>query len=323
MKLNSKKMIIPVSAILGIGALSVGVGAGNYFVNYGLVRPDAEDAEHDDLAPSFEKTDVEIENIAYYKEKVKEWKKEVPPAEVYIKSYDGLSLWANEYKNENSDNWLIAVHGYQSNHASVEDYAYEYYEKGFNVIIPDLRAHGNSEGEYIGMGLNDSLDIIEWIDYIININPDAKVVLHGQSMGAATVMMVAGHENLPDNVVAVVEDCGYTNAYQMMIEQLDYRFNLPSFPIMNFAKFMGKIRAGYNLNDANPLKALENATVPILFIHGDQDTFVLPYMHTELYESYNGEKDSLIVKNADHVASRNVEVKAYYDKVFEFVGQYI
>lgn len=316
-----KKTIAITSTAVLLGLTAVGTMIGNYFVNYGLVRSATPD-EDDPLSPTYEKSEEEEAVIAYYDEKVEAWKEEYPPNEVYLTSHDGLKLWANEYINEDDEYWLIAVHGYQSDYKAMEDISCEYYDKGYNIILPDLRAHGNSEGEYIGMGLNDSLDILLWIDYIIEQNPNAKIVLHGHSMGGATVMMTAGSEDLPSNVFAVIEDCGYTDAYQMMTEQLKYRFNIPGFPIMNFANVMSKVRADYNMKDASPIKSLENATVPILFIHGDADIFVLPYMHTELYESYTGPKDSLIVEGAGHVASRNIEPETYYKTVFDFIEKY-
>lgn len=316
-----KKTIAITSTAIVFGVTTIGAMIGNYFVSYGLVRSSTPD-EDDPLSPTYEKSEEEKTVIDYYDKKVEEWKEEYPPNEVYITSHDGLKLWANEYINKDDEYWLVAVHGYQSNYTSMEDISYEYYTRGYNVILPDLRAHGNSEGDYIGMGLNDSYDILRWIDYILSLNPNAKIVLHGHSMGGATVMMTAGSEDLPDNVFVVVEDCGYTNAYQMMTEQLKYRFNMPGFPIMNFSNVVANIRADYSLKEANPLEAIKNATVPMLFIHGDADIFVLPYMHTELYESYQGEKASLIVEGAGHVASRNIEPEKYYQTVFDFIDKY-
>lgn len=316
-----KKTIALTTTAVLLGVTTVGTMIGNYFVNYGLVRTETPD-EDDPLSPTYEKSEHEKSVIAYYDEKVAEWQEENTPKDVYLTSHDGLNLWANEYNNQDDEYWLVAVHGYQSDHKAMEDICYEYFTKGYNIILPDLRAHGNSEGEYIGMGLYDSMDILLWVDYIIEQNPNAKIVLHGHSMGGATVMMTAGHEDLPENVFAVVEDCGYTNAYQMMTEQLKYRFNMPGFPIMNFANMVANVRADYNMKDANPIKSLESSTVPILFIHGDADIFVLPYMHTELYESYDGPKDSLLVAGAGHVASRNIEPENYYNKVFDFISKY-
>lgn len=325
MKKLTKKQKVTLASSLTVA--SIGLIAGtvwsvtNYFVNYAIMRPEP-NQEEDPLAPSYNKSEIEQKNIAEGKAKVQRWKEEYPPADIYLTSYDGLNLWANQYLQEDSDFWLIAVHGYQSEHSSVEDYAEEYFQRNYNVLIPDLRGHGNSDGDYIGMGYHDSLDILTWIEYVRTLQPDAKIVLHGQSMGAATVMITAGQEELPDNVFAVVEDCGYTDGYQMMVEQLNYRYGLPPFPLMPLTNFMAEFRTNYDLKDASPLEFLKNATVPILFIHGTEDTFVLPYMQDELYSAYDGPKEGLMIEGADHVASRNVDYDLYYSTVFNFLDKY-
>ncbi|MFI3253743.1 MAG: alpha/beta hydrolase [Eubacteriales bacterium] len=313
----------------GIGVSLVGLsvtaffGVTDYFINYAIMRPEPSD-EDDPLAPSYEKSEEEQANKDAGKAKVAQWKTEVQGHPLTMSSYDGLQLWGMTYPQEkDSDLWLIAVHGYQSEHSSVEDFAVECYERGYNVLLPDLRGHGNSEGDYIGMGLHDSIDILSWIDVIIEGNPNAKILLFGQSMGAATVMITAGQEGLPENVQAVIEDCGYTDSYQMMVEQLDYRYGLPEFPLMPMTNFMAEFRTDYDMRDASPMEFLQNATVPILFIHGDQDTFVLPYMIDELYQSYEGEKEYLMVEGADHVASRNVAPTLYFDTVFSFLEKHM
>ena len=63
-------------------------------------------------------------------------------------------------------------------------------------------------------------------------------------MGAATVMMTSG-EKLPDNVKAIVEDCGYSTVNQELQYQLKELFNLPSFPLVNVTSGITKLRAGY------------------------------------------------------------------------------
>ena len=95
-----------------------------------------------------------------------------------------------------------------------------------HAVAPDLRACGESEGDYVGMGWLDRKDVLQWIDYIIEQDPEAKIVVHGISMGAATTMMTAG-ESTPDNVKAFVEDCGYTSVWDIFSSELQLRFGLP------------------------------------------------------------------------------------------------
>lgn len=327
MNKKSKKVLAASVGLATVGVVSGAVLAvGNYFVDYAILRPEptAPQAGDDPLAPSFELSPKEQETKDYYKEKGAQWQKDFPPTVLERTSHDGLSLWTHQYRQPvPSHLWMIGVHGYLSSHTSVEDLGYEYFQRGYNVLTPDLRGHGNSEGDYVGMGLHDAQDIIHWVEVILQEDPQAEIVLHGQSMGAATVMIAAGMDSFPQNVFGVIEDCGYTNSYQMMVEQLNYRYNLPAFPIVPLANFMAEFRTNYDLKDANPEEYLKNATVPILFIHGDQDNFVQPYMHTQLFQGYQGPKLSMVVEGADHVASRNLEPERYFSTVFDFLDTHL
>lgn len=322
----TKKQKKTLGSVVGLSAVGLAVGAvwgvTDYFINYAIMRPEVSE-EPDPLAPTYDKSDAEQEAKNAGELRVSQWKEAVPPTDLYLSSYDGLTLWAHCYHQaEPTHNWVIAVHGYQVEHSTVEDVGEAYYAQGYHVLLPDLRGHGNSQGEYIGMGLHDSLDILAWIDLILLEDPEANIVLHGESMGAATVMITAGQEALPPQVFAVVEDCGYTNGYQMMVEQLDYRYGLPEFPLMPVTNFFAEFRTDYDLKDASPQEYLKNATLPILFIHGDADSYVLPYMQQELFDAYEGEKEMLVVAGADHVASRNVAQDVYYQTVFDFLEKH-
>ena len=317
MKRNSK-IILATTAT----ALTVTLGGlwfvGDYFVSYALGRKS--DDVHDPLSPTYTQSQQESASRISAAEKVEHWMESSPYEEHTIISDDGLSMWGRTHAAKDPSNlWVIAVHGYTANHTNMQDVGYEYWEKGYNVLTPDLRAHGNSEGDYIGMGYFDSQDMLLWIDFILAQNPNAEIVLHGESMGAATVMSTAGQETLPENVIAVVEDCGYSSAYEMMAEQLDFRFGLPPFPIVNAARAVGIVKADYDLKDASPIEALKNATIPVLFIHGSTDTYVPPYMLDELYESYNGQKERLLIEGAGHCAARFLAPEVYYETVFGFL----
>ncbi len=314
------KIIVGSLAAIFVLSLAALLFAGNYFVEYALGRKPIE--LDDPLAPSHTASSVEEDNEAVAAQLVADWLEEIEEEEINLTSYDGLNLYGIQYNQaESSDLWVIAVHGYTSHYTSMQDIAQRYYERGYNAITPNNRAHGYSDGDYITLGGADSQDILTWIDYILTLNPDAQIVLHGVSMGAATVMLAAGDENLPDNVIAVVEDCGYTSAYQMMCDQLEYRFGIPSFPIVDYSRLVSMVKAGYDFADVNPIEAVAKATVPMLFIHGDEDTYVPYYMLDELYEAYDGShKCILTIKGAEHGAARDIDPNFYYATVFGFLG---
>lgn len=323
--MNKKKKIIICSILAIILLVIAGLAyVGNYFFNYALVRQEgiATLSSVDPNAPQSIETDAEVINKQKSKEDVENWLKEVNTEETTIVSEDGLNLWGKLYFQEESDKWVIIAHGYTSSHEDVQPIALNFYNQGYNVLTPDMRAHGNSEGKYIGMGWLDRKDMLLWIDYVLSLDSNSQIVLYGESMGGATVMMTSG-EDLPSNVKAIVEDCGYTSVQEMFEAQLYERFGLPSFPILNVAELVTDIRAKYNFHEASALEQVKKSKTPILFTHGGNDTYVPTEMVYRLYEAANCEKDILVIDGAGHGSAPDVDPTTYYNKVFSFLDKYI
>ena len=322
---NKKKIIIGIVSILLILTVG-GLGfVGNYFFNYALVRQEGivTAASVDENAPQSEELDVEKINKEKSKKEVDKWLKTVKTDEATVKSDDGLKLWGKIYLQDNkSDKWAIIAHGYTSSHEDMQPIALNFYNQGYNVLTPDMRAHGNSEGQYIGMGWLDRKDMLKWIDYVISLDKNAQIALYGESMGGATVMMTSG-EDLPSNVKAIVEDCGYTSVLEMFKKELNERFGLKPFPILNAAEMVTQLRAKYNFTEASALEQVKKSKTPMLFTHGGNDTYVPTKMVYELYEAANVEKDMLIIDGAAHGAAPDVDPETYYEKVFSFLDKYI
>ena len=239
----------------------------------------------------------------------------------YIESYDKLQLHSYVV-TQNSNKWAIVVHGYGGSGKLMSDKSKYFYDMGYNVLIPDLRGHGKSEGDYIGMGWKDRLDIISWINFIIKENPNAEIVLHGTSMGAATVLMTSG-ENLPSNVKAIVADCAYTSAWDEFSYQLETYLKVPSSYILNVTNMVTKLKAGYSLKEASALECVKKATVPILFIHGDKDKFVPYSMMDKLYDATSSPKEKLTIDGGEHANSDLVSPFLYWLTVEDFLNQYV
>lgn len=239
----------------------------------------------------------------------------------YIESYDKLQLHSYVV-SQNSNKWAIVVHGYGGSGKLMSDKSKYFYDMGYNVLIPDLRGHGKSEGDYIGMGWKDRLDIISWINFIIKENPNAEIVLHGTSMGAATVLMTSG-ENLPSNVKAIVADCAYTSAWDEFSYQLETYLKVPSYYILNVTNMVTKLKAGYSLKEASALECVKKATVPILFIHGDKDKFVPYSMMDKLYDATSSPKEKLTIDGGEHANSDLVSPFLYWLTVEDFLNQYV
>ena len=254
-----------------------------------------------------------IENAKWLHENAKD---------VYIQNKK-INLHSYEVKNKKESKiWIIAVHGYTDSANFMVNSAKQFLNYGYNVLIPDLRAHGKSEGKYIGMGWLDKDDIQLWIDYLIATYGKIKIILYGISMGAATVMMTSG-EDLPSNVRMVIEDCGYTSAWEEFTHELKYLFKMPAFPALYNVNFITILRAGYSLKKASSIKQIKKSKIPILFIHGDKDNFVPFYMLDRLYQAATCKKEKLVIKNAGHAEAQWIDPEKYWHTVRKFIKRYI
>ena len=196
-------------------------------------------------------------------------------------------------------------------------------EAGFNVLLPDLRGHGLSEGDYVGMGWLDRKDVLQWIDWVLAQDSEAEIVLHGVSMGAATTMMTAG-EDTPEQVKVFVEDCGYTSVWDIFSSELKLRFGLPEFPILYTASATARAKAGYGFKEASALQQVQNCEKPMLFIHGTADDFIPYEMMGTLYNAKPGtNKATLTAEGAGHGEAMDVLGDTYWNTVFDFEGQYM
>ncbi len=235
---------------------------------------------------------------------------------VEITSHDGLKLKGIlVYAPEASDKTVLAIHGYKN--CGINEYASYirvYHEMGFNVLVPDDRAHGVSDGNLIGFAWLDRRDCIGWINFIIEkFGKSSSVVLHGISMGSATVMNASGESDLPEQVVGVVSDCGYNCAWNEFAHVLKNNFHLHAFPVLYVANFINMILCGYSFKKSSSVEQVKKATVPILFIHGAEDDFVPTEMVYDVYNACGSEVKEL------HVFPGAAHAESYYVCHDEFV----
>lgn len=217
---------------------------------------------------------------------------------------------------------VIVVHGFTNDKEDMKPYAWMFHELGYNVLMPDNMSHGDSEGQIIGYGWNDRLNVIKWAEMLVEQNSDSEITLFGVSMGAATVMMASGEESLPDQVVNIIEDCGYSSVWDELKYQAKEMYNLPAFPILYEVSAISKIRAGFSYGQASSVNQLKNNTRPVLFIHGSDDTFVPTSMVYKNYQATQGEKELYIVKGAGHAKSFETDPQAYIEKISTFLKKY-
>lgn len=252
-------------------------------------------------------------------EATRNWYNETEHNKWNITSTDGYSLVAmNFMQEEYSDKWVLVLHGYTGWKEEMYEFAYWYYQQGYNVLVPDLRCQGESEGDFIGMGYTDHFDCQLWLEQILQQDSNAQIVLHGQSMGAATALILSGDE-IPKNVVAIVSDCAYTDATSMFLDKAGEWFHLPSFPIVPSVRLMLLCRGGYDLQKASALEAVRRSSTPTLFIHGKQDALIYSYMSEQLYEAASCEKELLLIEGAGHAQAQSKAPELYYSGIEQFL----
>ena len=322
----SEVLIVPGICLIITAAL---LFVSNYLVNYAIGRSgdggDREVALEVEASPDSVEAIIET-NRAQYSADIDAFAAAHPGENVTLTAADGLTLHGVRYANaETADThrWAIVLHGYRGDHTGVLNLAMPYYEAGYQVIAPDLRACGDSDGDYVGMGWLDREDILRWIDFILADDPQAEIVVHGISMGAATTMMTAG-EDTPENVKVFIEDCGYTSVWDVFSSELQLRFGLPEFPILYTASGVAKLRAGYTFGEASALRQVENCEKPMLFIHGTADDFIPYEMMDELYNAKPGDnKAELTADGAGHGEAMYALGDTYWDTVFDFIEPYM
>lgn len=328
MKQKMKRILITTSILIVIGATATWF-IGDYFVTYALVPNQG--AENRDVEEPVTLADSSIEEKIEQErelaeERKSEWLQRVSPLtnHVTIQSDEGLTLSGHTYlQAQPTEDWMIILHGYQVDESEAQRTAPEIYDAGFNILTIDLRAHGNSEGDYIGMGYLDRYDLVNWIERLVEKHPDSRIVLHGSSMGGATVLMASALD-LPLNVKAIIADASYSSIREIFASELKKRFNLPAFPVIDMGGVVSRIKAGYHLNEGDVVKYVKESELPIFFIHGDADDFVPFEMGQDLYQAKEkGPKEKSVYPGAGHIESKFSEPERYFDEVINFARKHV
>lgn len=242
---------------------------------------------------------------------------------IYVTDQNRLHAFYVEAPQPTSKTAVI-IHGYTDNAIRMMMIGYMYNRSlGYNILLPDLRYSGESEGSYLQMGWLDRKDVIQWMNVTNQIYGDStQMVVHGISMGGATTMMISG-EPQPDYVKCFVEDCGYTSVWDQFSKELDEQFGLPEIPLMYTSSWLCNWKYGWSFEEASALKQVEKCHLPMLFIHGEKDDYVPTWMVYQLYEAKPQPKELWIVPNAGHATSYKRNKEVYTEKVKQFTDKYI
>ncbi len=322
----SKRLKIFFGVLLSLIILChVGAFFTGYFIFNAIIDTES------DFSPG--NINITIHNLTHPFDRIEPASKEIDTSpwfngkseDVYITSHDGLKLHAYRVKNTGQSangNYVILVHGYGGTGRSMTEFAGHFYKSGYHLLSVDLRANGQSEGRYIGMGWLDRIDLSGWIDFITKENPNARIVLFGVSMGGAAVMNTTG-ENLPENVVAAIEDSGFSVIFDEIERLIWNGYRFPPLPFLYISSVVSEIKAGYSFKDASCLAQLQKSRTPTLFIHGTADTVVPHEMLALNYNACASEKQMLSVEGAGHIRSVTTDGELYWRTVDEFLEKYV
>ena len=242
-----------------------------------------------------------------------------PYREVSIKSFDGLTLRGRYYEFSKGAPIELMLHGYRgSGRRDLSGGMERCFLMGHNALIIDHRASGESDGHVITFGILEKRDALAWVDFAVKeFGEDAKLILTGISMGAATVMMAAGEE-LPPQIQYVLADCGYTSP-QEIISKVMRDLKLPPALLYPCATLGARLFGGFDLNGDSPLEAMARCKVPVVFAHGDADDFVPYDMSVRLCEVCTGRHKKLVtIKDAGHGLAFPVGRDEYVNALAEF-----
>ena len=323
-----KKAIIGISVglggLIGVGTVAL-MGAVNSLTELAINRTPKKSIGSTKRVVAGEKKDSPgrakvIENF----EKSREQLKQNAHSTVEITSYDSLKLVGHLYPAENAKRVIICMHGWRSSwdhdYAVISNFLHDV--QNSTLLIPEQRGQGLSEGQYMGFGIFERHDCLEWVKYARDkFGAEMPIYLMGISMGATTVLMTTGAE-LPDNVKGVIADCGFTSPGAIMSHVVKNNLKINeklTYPLVN--RKINKV-AHFDIDEYSSVKALESCRVPVLFIHGSSDKFVPVQMTFENYEACRAPKDLLIVPGAGHGMSYVKDTEAYEKAVKRFFRKY-
>ena len=257
-----------------------------------------------------------------YRERMVAWMKKVramPHDQVSVRSFDGLTLWGKYYEYAPGAPIEILFHGYRGSAERDMCGAFQRcHSLGHSALIVDQRASGKSGGNVITFGVNESRDCLTWIEYVTaRFGPKTRIILAGISMGAATVVMAAGRE-LPENVIAILADCGYTSPRDIIKKVIATDMKLPPDLAYPFVKLGARLFGRFDLDELSSIETVRNTPVPILLIHGESDDFVPCDMSKRCHEANPASTRLFTVPGAGHGLAYLVDKAGYLETARNF-----
>lgn len=267
-----------------------------------------------------------VKSDPLYKQKM--WFKDVHKTKWTMESASGDYRLVADYlpaSHATSKN-VIILHGFMGRKEKMGEYAAMFHQMGYNVLMPDARAHGQSQGKYIGYGWPERYDVRKWTDKLIAKNGShSQIVIFGVSMGGATTMMTSGIK-LPHQVKAFVEDCGYTSLDDELNYEAGNLYKIPKWLRWSLIETLSGINRWHNgffTGQASSVKMLHRNHRPMFFIHGANDHFVPTRMVYKNYRATRGPKKLWVVAKTGHAASYEQRPHEYPRRIAAFLNQYV
>ena len=237
-------------------------------------------------------------------------------------AFDGIKLYAYfiPAQKKSTRDVVILVHGFNDMPSVMAAYAQLHLEKrDCHILIPHLRAHGMSEGNFVGYGLFDSQDLVMWMQYLeTRLGSDIKIILHGRSMGAAAVLMTAGSGIAPKSLKGVIADSSFDalDTEMAFLVQRKYKFQLR--PFLMLVRSVAMKRFGFPIEKASPESVASRIKVPVLLFHGTDDVLVPSYMSENIFNRIRAGKRICLIEGAAHVMGYDKAPEKYSQEIEKF-----
>jgi uncharacterized protein len=247
---------------------------------------------------------------------------QLPKREVLITSPFGYLLKAILAEPHRTNRYVIICHGVTENKTNSIKYMNLFLKRGFNVLIYDHRRHGESGGATTSYGHYEKYDLKAIVDWLrAEIGPTLELGIHGESMGAATMLLYAGM--VEDGAHFYIADCPYSNFKEQLAYRLKVEMKLPPKIFLPLGDLFLKIRDKYSIEDISPIAVINNIKKPVLFIHSKKDDYILPSMTIDLFEKKKGPKKLYLAENGVHAQSLNENKESYEQVIDEFLKEFV
>lgn len=318
MKKSAKKLLVSTGVVAAVGASAAAIlhGASKYLVNVTFNRDEPKSMTRlKKRLMATPQMDETVAKVLADAEKLEARECET----VVIESFDGQRLVGHWRGCDDPQRIILAMHGWRSSWSNdfgaIADF---WHDNHCSVLYVEQRSQNESSGEYMGLGMLERYDCLEWIRWITEHHGDQiPLYLCGISMGATTVLMASGLD-LPENVHGIMADCGFTSVYAIWEHVAKNNFHLPYHLWCKNTKMIYEKKTLTGSCEYSAVDALKTNTTPILFIHGEDDQFVPVTMTYENYEACTAPKRLLIVPGAAHGVSYLVDKAKYEDTVLQF-----